>query len=306
MNAESDAVDVNDKPGSTELERLTEKLPVELKETLTELWEMDRAAEQKELRDVWKLGQLMAGLDKEDYTTDEQGNTVDVFRIAARLHQCSVPYRASVIQFFRSFPTKEELKQFLSLKMRSGRGLTWPHVIELLSFWPHSSDSCRREFNEWVAKVLENNWTAAQLRDAIVKHRKINKSNRAEGPRPLRVPRTLHRRLQKLQEQVDMLNRWLDEVYLSHEHSILVTLNSMDPMKIYRERAALETQLQEILKKLQRLHGQIQNMLKQYEAAITGVASTCHLYETEELQHRARKDALITSPAEATGGQVTD
>lgn len=169
---------------------------------------------QNNLRQLWSLGQRLNKLAEDKsgkYGSDPIGKMSEI--LDGKFDRGRL---AKIWHFYRDFP-ESLLNWALSQRMkRSGRGITWSHIIWITTL-PSLDD--RKYF---LQQTFNNDWSPDELAKAVRQH--TQRPTRAGG-RPVVVPATLSAQLDNLIKIVSMYLRNDKVIWRNQEKGLEVKFN---------------------------------------------------------------------------------
>jgi hypothetical protein len=242
-----------------ELVKLLNNCNEECAEDLRSLHRLVTGGERSNLQLVWQQGALIERLRREEASKPKTGVVpVNAVLLASKIMERDPRYVNKVGQFWRAFPSQEELDKVVSLRMRkNGKPLAWSHFELLLRFW--SEDGDNRQFQSLLKKTVDNSWTISELENHIKTKRRVDGDEESRGGgRPVVVPPTFEGRATRLHDQASLLAVSAREIYLNESNSLYAAIRGMSQHQV-AVRAA------EILASLDRIEQHGEEVLKLFE-----------------------------------------
>jgi hypothetical protein len=204
---------------------------------------------------MWVQGRRIESLKREEMRRPrDDGELLNPVQIAAEIIGCSEGYANKMGQLYRAFPKESDRERLLGYRMKtSGKGLTWPHLEQLLKlFLPDGSNAA---FEETLQATLTNEWTAEQVCAHIKLMRTMSgKKESRGGGRPTNIPPTFNGRAQRLLQQARALVKGVGEIYEHPTYNFLATVQGMGQGELAEkapEVLNLVGQLEEQLRRVQ-------------------------------------------------------
>lgn len=173
---------------------------------------------QDNLKFYWSLGKEAKAVHEAE---NEYG--AHAIQICAGCFQedASVLYKAMK---FNSDFSEDELTHLLSLRMKgTGRPVMWSHVVVLAQV----SNKSKR--NQYLHKLVANNWSAEELHRVIKTEMGANPAGRAGSGRKLTVPGTIDKMLHHMDKNLGPVAKKFVTVYNSEADGLLRLVQKTDP-----------------------------------------------------------------------------
>jgi len=262
----------------------TRNLPPDLKSDLYKLCYMDVSNGRNRLHALWLFGEFVAVGTIAATHIDPQGTPICTRAIAAKLMGVDEHFLDLVAELYQAFPTEQAIERLAGLRLNDGRPLLWDHLWVLLELLPSTGAEQRRNFNHWLRKTIELNWSPASLRTAIRKalHPRPRRGKRAADQSIERL--TFEQSCQRLQSQGEYFCRNLQQLHLSAEFGILATLRAMPARAIWEQRAAIQEQLDKMRQVSKQLTEHLQKLEEHCEAGQSYVDQMCSQAEAAKVQ----------------------